>query len=289
VGEFAVSVLSSVVASGVLTAVLIWLSKDWMSARIRTSIQHEYDRRLDTLRAQLSAQHESHLLQLQATITREATRLAAAHSSGTDGQKAPIERTLHAVERLWDGVLRLRTTLPPVLGFVDTLTVDEYKRMKTHPTFLALSGAWSVERISELIDTDVEQVRPYIGEYAWALFYSYQAVMLRIVALLHTGRHDVDKLEWHKDSGTRQLIQAVFSAAELVEFDGTRTGRIAWLQRRFEAHLLAAARTLISGQEFAADDASEQARVIQEKAAQLTAGQRPDKLLHSTSGTGALR
>jgi len=266
--EIAISILTSVVASGALSGVLIWLSREWISTRLRSSIQHEYDQKLEALKAQLKAQSDVALVGLRAAIERQASLLAAAHSSFAEGQKAAMERKLQAVDTLWVRVLRLRENLPPILGFVDILTVDEYKGIKDHPTFVTLSQGWSIEKITQLVDNEVERVRPYIGEYTWAVFYSYQAVMLRIVYLLHAGRSDAAKLEWHKDSGTRQLIQAVLPAVEFTEFEAASFGKVTWLQRRLEAKILAAARKLVSGEEFGAD-ALEQARLIQQKAAQL--------------------
>ena len=79
---------------------------------------------------------------------------------------------------------------------------------------------------------------------------------------------DAAKLEWHKDGGTRQLIQAVLTSGELAEFDAAQFGKITWLQRRFDSKILLASRKLISGEEFGADGL-EQARLIQQKAVSL--------------------
>lgn len=268
--DLIISVLASLVASGALVTVMIWLSKEWISIRLRTSIQHEYDQKLESLKAQLQAQNDVALVELRAALERQASLLATAHASFSEGQKAAMERKLQAVDELWRRILHLRSTLPPILGFIDLLTVDEYGRIKDHQTFRTLSEGWSMERITTLVDRDVEQVRPYVGEYTWAVFHSYQAVMLRIVFLLYLGRDDAAKLEWHKDSGTRQLIQAVLTPDELQEFDTTQFGKITWLQRRFESKVLVASQKLISGEEFGAE-ALEQARLIQHKVANLQA------------------
>ncbi|TAK42868.1 MAG: hypothetical protein EPO27_16080 [Betaproteobacteria bacterium] len=264
-----INILVSIVASGALVSVLIWLSKEWISTRLRTSIQHEYDQKLESLKSQLKAQTDVALVELRAAIERQANLLAAAHSSFAEGQKAAMERKLRAVDTLWSRVLQLRANLPPILGFIDLLTVDEYKGIKNHPTFIELSQGWSAEKISKLIDAETEQVRPYVGEYTWAVFYSYQAVMLRIVFLLVAGRTDTEKLEWHKDSATRQLIQAVLLTTEFKEFDDTIFGKVTWLQRKLESKILSAARQIVSGTEFGAE-ALEQAQLIQQRAAQIT-------------------
>lgn len=267
-GEIVVSVLSGLASGGIAASALIWLSKEWISTRLRAGIQHEYDQKLESLKAQLKAQSDVSLVTLRADLERQANLLATAHSSFAEGQKAAMERKLHAVDTLWARVLALRSSLPPILGFIDILTVDEYQGIKNHATFLALSESWSMEKVTTLVDKNVELVRPYVGEYPWAVFFSYQAVMLRIVFLLHEGRTDSSKLEWHKDSGTRQLIRAVLPAEEFAEFEASTFGKITWLQRRFESKILDAARRIASGEEFGSH-ALEQARLIQQKAALL--------------------
>ena len=259
------NILASAGVSGALVSLLIWFSKEWISMRLKISIQHEYDQKLESLKSQLKAQSDVALVELRAAIEQQANLLAGAHSSFAEGQKAAMERKLQAIETLWGRVLQFRASLPPMLGYIDLLTVDEYKGIKDHPTFVELSQGWSVEKLSELVDSETEQVRPYVGEYTWAVFFSYQAVMLRIVLLLLAGRTDAEKLEWHKDSVTRQFIQAVLSPTELKEFDDTAFGKVTWLQRRLESKVLWAARQIVSGKEFGAE-ALEQAKLIQEHA-----------------------
>ena len=96
------------------------------------------------------------------------------------------------------------------------------------------------------------------------------AVMGRIVFLLLAGQTDAEKLEWHKDSGTRQLIQAVLLPTELKEFDDTAFGKVIWLQRKLESKVLSAAWQIVSGKEFGAE-ALEQAKLIQGRAELIAA------------------
>lgn len=44
--DLILGVLTSVAASSLLTAALIWLSREWISVRLRASIQHEYDQKV---------------------------------------------------------------------------------------------------------------------------------------------------------------------------------------------------------------------------------------------------
>lgn len=271
-----ISVLASVGVSGAAVALLIWLSKEWISTRLKSSIQHEYDQKLESLKAQLKAQNEVALVELQAAIERHNSLLAAAHSSFAEGQKAAIERKLQAIDTLWGHILQLRSRLPLLLSLVEFMTVDQYKAMKGHPMLIALRQELSDKQNSKLVDPETERVRPYIGEYTWAVFNSYQAIMVWIVFHLRSGRADAEKLEWHKDPTTRQLIQAVLSTTELKEFDSKALGKISWLRGCLESKILEAARQVISGKEFGSE-ALEQAKLIQERVARLTDEMKPQK------------
>lgn len=269
--DYILSILSSVVVSGALVAVLIWLSREWMSSRIKGSIQHEYDQKLEAHKAQLKAENEVFFLELKASVEREAALHAVANTSVSEGQKAAMERKLSAVDKLWEKIINLRGSLPPILSFIDVLTVDEYKGAKDHPNFQAMSGELSPEIIASIVDNKdgpIESIRPYVGEYMWAVFFSYQAIMFRVLFLLHLGRDDAAKIEWHKDSGIRQLMEAVLTRKELEEFDSTKFGKITWIQRQLESKILSASSKVISGEEFGAESLK-QARLIQQHAAQL--------------------
>jgi hypothetical protein len=261
-----VAALSGATASGFL----FWLLKEWLSTRLKASIQHEYDRKLEAFKAQIKTEQELTILDIKTALAREAAFHAAAHASFAEGQKAAMERKLGAIDKLWQGVVRFRDGLPPALAFIDVLTVDEYAGAKDHPTFRELTADLLPDRLEKLVPQGIEETRPYIGEYMWAVFYCYRALLIRILMLLQLGRTDAEKIEWHRDSGNRGLLKAVLTPAELEEFDKTQFGKVTWIKQRLESKLLAAAQQVISGKSFGADSL-EQARAIQLRVAQLSA------------------
>jgi hypothetical protein len=266
--DVTLSVLSSLLASGALSAAILWVSREWLTTRLRESIQHEYAQKLETLKAQLNAQTEISLIEARGSLERQAGLAAIASTSLSEGQKAAMERKLKAIDALWSRIVRFRSNLPPILGFVDILTIDEYAGMKNHPRFLTLSQGWTLEKVGTLIEPETEFTRPYIGEYLWALYFSYQAAHLRIVYLLHMGRDDSSKLEWHKDKGIIQLVSAVLDDAERRAFEAQKFGKVTWLQRAIEAKILDAIQQVISGEALSAESL-EQAKRIQQKAADI--------------------
>ena len=270
--------MASVTASGVVAGMLIWLSREWISTRLKTSIQHEYDQKLEAYKAQLKAESEIALLELRTAIEREAALHAAARASFAEGQKAAMERKLNAIERLWDTILTLRNSLPVILSIIDVMTVDQYRKAKDDPRFQALAPEVSEEQIASFLkseDGSIEKVRPYVGESMWVLFYCYRVIMIRRLFLFHLDRDDAAKIEWHKDQATRELITLALTPDEIKEFNRTLVSKGVWLQRQMESKILATSKRVISGEEFGAESL-QQARLIELCALELQAKSKMD-------------
>ena len=243
---------------------VVWLLRKWISVRLKARIQHEYDEKLETHKASLKSQNEASFLELKNVLDQRFTLYQAAQTSFAEGQKAAIERKLDSIEKLWNEILRLKNECPPMLGFIDLLSVEEYKDARNHEGFEELVTDCSTEKIVEYLkvrDNPVEKVRPYIGEYLWSIFFAYRQLMGRIPWLLSLSLKDVDKAEWHKDNGIRQILEAVLSENELAKFESTRLGKISWLEQRLESKILAASQKMISGEELGAE-ALKQAELI---------------------------
>lgn len=271
--SFLTTLLTSAGASVVLSSALVFLARNWISERIQQGIRHEYDQKLAHLNAQLRNESEKNALLLKSSIEHEAERLRFATSSVSQTQRASIDRRLTALETLWEGVLATRENAPIVMGFIDILTIDEYSSMKDHPHFKAMVGEVSPEKLAAMYKDNVgsrERVRPYVGEYTWALVSTYQSIILRTALLVQMGQEDSKKLNWHLDSGIDQLLRSALTAEEMSGFEATRIGKVGWIQRTFESKILAAMQIAISGEQFG-DEALRQAQRMEQKVQELKA------------------
>lgn len=269
--DFLVTLLSSAGVSFVLASILIFLSRNWLSERLRHSIKHEYDLKLTYIKNELKAESDKNTLLLKRSIETEAEKLRLANASINETQKIAIERKLSAIEILWEGVLAVRKNIPSIIGFIDILTEDEYSSLKDRPDFQKIVGDISHEKIIQIHEENIgsrERVRPYVGEYTWALASTYQAIILRISLLIKMGQDDNKKLNWHLDSGIRQLINSALSEDEITEFDNTKIGKIKWIQRIFEFKILSAIQIIVSGEQFG-EEALKQAQKMEEKVQSL--------------------
>lgn len=58
----------TILSSGALSSVLVFLFRNWISERIKASIQHEYDQKLETHKAQLKAESEISVEKLKSQL-----------------------------------------------------------------------------------------------------------------------------------------------------------------------------------------------------------------------------
>jgi hypothetical protein len=262
--EFLVTLISSAAVSAILASGIIWLTREWISARIKNSIQHEYDQKLESHKAKLNAENQIAIAKLTASIEKEAAIQIAAHSSFSQGQKAAMERKLSAIDAVWKSILNLRNNSPPSLTFLDLITAEEYMTVLDHPNFRSMIDNLSEENIVLLATaSDVESARPYVGEYVWALHYAYQAITLRTIFLLFSSKKDPSKIEWFKDSGIRQLMKVALPEKEIEEFDSQEFGKLGWLRKSIESKIMSNISKVISGEAFGDDAIKQAAKIIQ--------------------------
>lgn len=269
--ELVLSLLSAAGVSVALSGAVIWLSRNWIGERLKNSIKYEYDLKLSAVNNELKTQADIQAAQLKASIEKEAEKIRFATSSIGESQKAAIIRKLDGIDVLWSGVLKIRENVPVVMSFIDILPEDTYLSMADAPQFKQMVGELSAEKLTQMFKDNIgslERVRPYVGEYLWAIFSTYQVLITHIVLLIQMGEKDPEKLNWHQNNGIRQLLYSSLSSQEVAEFDAIKIRKVAWLQRNYESKILQAMQKVISGQEFG-EEALKQAQDMEEKIQQL--------------------
>ena len=71
--DFAIQVITSASVSTALAALLLWLTKSWISERLKNAIKNEYDQKLESHKAQLKAQSDVEIEKLRSQLSISAT------------------------------------------------------------------------------------------------------------------------------------------------------------------------------------------------------------------------
>jgi len=250
---FVLTVISSAGTSLILSGAGIWLARSWITERLRASIKHEYDQQLATINSELKLRVDTQLASAKADVDRQAEKLRIASTSFSEVQKAAIARKLDSVDTLWSGLLKIREITPPAMSFMDILAPEEFSSARNNQNFRRMASELDFQKVSELsIEArgTLERIRPYIGEYTWALFATYHIIVSRIMFLIHQGNQDTEKLNWHNDLSVRRLLSSGLGQEGLDQFDNVPIGRVTWIREQFEVKSLTAMERLITGKEF---------------------------------------
>ncbi len=95
------TVIVSIVTSGLLSGGLIWLTKSWITERLKNAIKHEYDEKLETHKAQLKSQSE-------VEIERLKSQLQIAASENNVRFSKVFERTAETIATTHEKLLALQ-------------------------------------------------------------------------------------------------------------------------------------------------------------------------------------
>jgi hypothetical protein len=251
--DLLVSMLSSVVASGVLAPLAAWLASTWAAKRIESDVSHTYAVRLEKHRAELKAVSDQELEVLRAQLTEVRAIHAAATSAVSAAQSAVTERRLRAVETLWSKLVRLKRDVRSSLVFLDVLTPEELESalLKPNANLAQAIEELTWQRATEIFlnpdEPDPELSRLFVNEPLWAYFDGYHTFLHRVLIAFIHGRKAGQLRHWLKDSLARQLFEALLTPEERANVLRAPVGHFASATVIVEQKFLRLASDVVSG------------------------------------------
>ena len=172
-----------VVTTG-LFGILVFLSKNLIITRLTNSVKHEYDAKLETLRASNKVIEQT----LQAEIQKrdsEITSIRDSALSGLDHRKSLLfERQLNAVDSLWQANIAL-SSAKMVSTMMSRMKIGEVSKTIEYDTklqdFFKMIGQ-NVD-LEKLGSVQSSNLRPFVSEPIWAYFSACQSIVLHYVVL----------------------------------------------------------------------------------------------------------
>ena len=124
------SALLSTVLILVLGALFKNVIREWLVTRIRSGIQHDFDKELESHKAQLALQTQDANLRLSNDLQMHKAFLDTVRSSFSEGQRSSMERKLVAIDKIWEEVLELRKLTLPTMSIVDVFQKTEARKFR---------------------------------------------------------------------------------------------------------------------------------------------------------------
>lgn len=253
-----------------LLAIALWLLRSVISTRLKASVKHEFDQKLEAQRASLRNNEEA----FKADLQSKANEIAALRSGALTGlasrQAALDARRIQAVDQLWSAIL----ALAPAKAVSATMAIVKFeaaaklsaKNPRAREMFGALGGQLD---LTNLGSKSAAAARPYVSEMAWALFSAYQAIVSVAVLKQQILKSGLDMTEIVDIDTIKRLVAAALPhQAEFVAKHDT--GAYHYLLDELESRLLGELRTVLEGVDSDKASVKQAAEILKESERVMT-------------------
>lgn len=170
--------LPSLATTSLLSAI-VWFFRKWITARLTSSIQHEFDSKLVLLRAELRESEEKFKAQIREKEGEIAALRNGALSALTSRHAALDKRRLEAFDELWGAFV----TLGPALGLAVNMEFFEVElvaeRAESEPKIQQLFKELGSEFDIKALDRSAaNKARPHVSPMTWAVYSTIYAVAM---------------------------------------------------------------------------------------------------------------
>ncbi len=251
-----------------LLALALWLSRNLIATRLAKSVEHEFNTKLESLRAELRKNEELFKADLRSKEAEIAALRGGAMTAMASRQVALDKRRLEAVDQLWSALTALGpakaiSSLMAIVKF-ETAAERASKDAKVREMFTMMGAGFDPKKIDL---SDSAKARPFVSPMAWAVFSAYQAIAMQAVLKLEIIKSGIGGKDLLDKDAIAKLVKAALphQAAYIDKFG---EAGYHYLLEELEGRLLDELRKMLAGVE--ADKSSvEQAAEILKRSNEL--------------------
>ncbi|WP_188013208.1 hypothetical protein [Photobacterium damselae] len=157
---------------------VLWLSRKLIITRLKNAVKHEYDVKLEELKAEIRSK-ESDIQALR----------DGALSGVINRSSVLYERRVKAVEELWEAVTSLAAA-KNISSKLAVLNIEAISKKVGHDdTVQQMVNAWFGNFDMNSVDVKAAtNARPFISPLAWAYFDAYMAIISHSLIRMHSLR-----------------------------------------------------------------------------------------------------
>ena len=239
-----------------LLAGALWLGRELISTRLTRSVQHDFDKKLESVKADLRASEE----RLKAQLREKEAEISALRSGAltvlASRQAALDKRRLEAVDQLWSSF----NALSPARAIAANMAVSEFesaaKQAEKDPKvrqFFEMIGRGFDFKSVDL--SGAAKARPFLSPMVWAVYSAIQAITFHSVMRLQILKGGLGTTDFADHKAIEKLVVAALPHySEYLEKNGPSV--YYYVLEALDAKLLAELQSMLSGAE--ADKASVQ-------------------------------
>lgn len=170
------------VTSTALLALALWLGRQLIATRLAKGVEHEFNKRLEAVRAEMRAGEE----RLKAELREKEAEISALRSGAlsvlASRQAALDRRRLEAVDQLWSAFTALAParTISAQMALVkfESAAREAERNPAAREVFAALGGGFDSKNLDL---SGAAKARPFVSPMIWAVFSAIQAVTMHAV------------------------------------------------------------------------------------------------------------
>jgi hypothetical protein len=235
-----------------LFALVLWLSKNMVITRLTNAVKHEYDEKIENLRADLKARDSQ----------VEALRSGAL--SGISNRHAALyNHQVKAIQELWESIV----LFTPAKSISATMSVINFKEASE----IAESNPKAREMFTQLGNVDLKNLptnkalktRPFLSSLSWAYFSAYQAIVINAVIRMEMLKIGINIKDVVDTENVTKLVKiALPHQVKYIEKYGPSAFH--YLLDELETKLLMSFEITLKGEELDKDTIKKAADIIKE-------------------------
>jgi hypothetical protein len=192
-----------------LLALALWLSRKLIETRLTKSIEHEFNTKLEAVRAEFRAKEELLKADLRSKETEIAVLRSGAMTAMASRQMTLDKRRLEAVDQLWSAInalghAKLISGLMARVKFKEAAE-EATKDPRVREAFAVISTWFDPKKIDL---SGSAKARPFVSPMAWALFSAYQAIALSSVIKLEIIKSGIGGKNLLAEDAIAKLVKA---------------------------------------------------------------------------------
>lgn len=245
-----INLLVTSLSAASILALLGWMLRNWISSKIKTSIEYKYDKKIAELNSELSKTRESLNL-----VSERATNVLSQSTS------LIVKKRIEAAEAVWnDKLLFDKYSLAlAMFGLIKWENWEENSCNEGFQYFVDKIGKF--DAITEL-DLKANKFRIYLTDYVWAYYLAYSTLITTAVMVLELAKiKGNDPFKYLKiDSVYDTMKTALPEYGEFI--DEYQLASLAHLQTPLSQKLLSSLQNYIDGKSLAESELQTATEII---------------------------
>jgi hypothetical protein len=232
-----------------LLAAALWLGREMISTRLTKSVQHDFDKKIEAVKADLRASEE----RFKAQLREKEAEIAALRSGALTvlaSRHADLDkRRLEAVDQLWSSF----NALAPARAIAANMAVINFesaakeaeRNPKARQFFEMIGHGFDMNAIDL---TGAAKARPFLSPMAWAVYAAIKAVTFHSVVRLQILKGGLGMTDFADNNAIQKLVVAALPHySEYLEKNGPSV--YYYVLEALEAKLLSELQSMLSGTE----------------------------------------